>query len=62
MGIRYYDSRDNWKERGYKIEPGSLPVSVDLRTKEDLYSWGQVVPLDYKPRKYKTDEHQSNNP
>lgn len=42
MGIKYYDTREGWLNRGYHVVKGELPIGTN-RSGDQLYSWGQIV-------------------
>lgn len=42
MGIKYYDTAEGWRSRGYHIPKGSTPIGTN-RSGDLLYSWGQTV-------------------
>lgn len=44
MASRYSDTREGWAERGYKVTKGETPA-YHRSNGEDLFTWGQVVPL-----------------
>lgn len=49
--IKYYDTFDGWKERGYRVTKGSHAKRRDAAGVA-LFSWGQVVPSTYSEREY----------
>lgn len=56
MSIKYNDTIEGWKERGYKVTSAAILQAPDKtminREGKRLFSWGQVVPSTYRDASY----------